>query len=126
MVTGRIDGVRLLDVAPAVARLRANMIGQQEAPLKVHIEVGTGVTSDAHRVFQLVPPAVAEPATEQLTLGCVARLALLWVEALSQILDPRANGIVLRVTDRFAYAADIYHHRFSSFSLPASYERSHW
>src|SRR4029077_11932494 len=61
MVSARVDGVCLPDIAPAVAGFRANMSREKIAPLGIHLEVRAGVASRADSDFQFVAATMAEP-----------------------------------------------------------------
>src|ERR671914_557582 len=62
MVAARVDGVRLPDITPSVAGLRADMVRKKITPLRIHVEVRAGVASGADGDFQFVAAAMTEPA----------------------------------------------------------------
>src|ERR1041384_2100796 len=66
LIARRIDRVALADVAPAVARLGANVIREPPAPLGIHLEMGIGVAPQADGRLQLVAPPVAQPPARQI------------------------------------------------------------
>src|SRR5689334_15318718 len=111
MVARRIDGVALADVAPAVSRLGADVIGQPPAPFVIHLEVRVGVAGEPDRRVELVAPAVREPAPEQLALRLVFRLALDRFSFRAQLLELVADRVVLAVSDLFSDAANVRHER---------------
>jgi hypothetical protein len=77
LIPTRIQSIALSYVAPAMAGLGADMIGEKEAPLVVNIEVRVSITSRADDGFELTPAAIAKPSAEQLALGGVLGLPLL-------------------------------------------------
>src|SRR5437870_6320279 len=62
MVAARVNGVGLPDITPSVAGLRANVVGKKITPLRIHLEVRTGVASGTNGDFQFVAAAMTEPA----------------------------------------------------------------
>src|SRR5262249_50426359 len=84
VIAARVDGVGLPDITPAVAGLRADMLGEKIAPFGIHFEVGTSVASGADGGFQFVAAAMTEPAGEKLPLRGGFRLALYRVTVLAK------------------------------------------
>src|SRR5688500_6633461 len=83
-----VDEVGLSDITPAVAGLRAYMVGEQVTPFRVHLEVAVGIAGGADDMFQFSSSTKAQPARQQFSLGVILRLALVRLAALAQFFDP--------------------------------------
>ena len=63
VIAARVDGFGLPNVAPSVAGLGTNMVGEKIAPLPVNLEMRIGIAGGADGGFQLVAAAISEPAS---------------------------------------------------------------
>src|SRR5262249_21487362 len=114
MISSGPGGIGLLDIAPAVAGLGADMVGKKIAPLGIHLEMRVRIAGGPDDLIKLGTAPESEPLGHQLPLGVIFRLALLHLALLAQLFDPFRYWIVVAVGDRFAYAPDIGHKSSSS------------
>src|SRR5258705_352330 len=113
VIPTRIDEVGLFDITPAVTGFRANMVGEQITPFRVHLEVAVSIAGGADDMFQLASSTKTQPARQQFSLGVILRLALVWLALVAQFFDPIGDRIVVAVGDNFSRASDVSH-KFSS------------
>src|SRR5262245_36722403 len=114
MISSGPGGIGLLDIAPPVAGLGADMVGKKIAPLGIHLEMRVRVAGGPDDLIKLCAAPESEPLGHQLPLGVIPRLALLHLALLAQLFDPFRYRIVVAVGDRFTYAPDVGHKSSSS------------
>src|SRR5262245_15762358 len=92
-----------------MTRLRTNMVGEQIAPLIVHVKVRVGITGGTNNYSELAATAVTQPARDELALVGILGFALLRVALFAKLFDPGADRIVVGIGDGFSDSSDISH-----------------